>query len=425
MIIDKISHLNLDILYKGLIDKQKDPKLRNAPFGRNFARLLNHMSITIELSEITDTEYFFLKMFCSTVSPRFKKYESEQHKMNIKFLANNYTDMTSVIRDTKNLCSYIEEYEDDYSFYNYLLPTGVHTSSCSVIFRGSQLMNLISLEPAIFFIGGSAGKCKLKSDNNELLLDPNYEFEKDADFSNYLIKTFISKFYKFMQERFMYNDIVSDKINSTFFISNDTYDLKIHSINNPLMVIDWVNDSIEDMTDKFSYFKQSRSELTNVQKYEYEEPFYTLKSTTFDIKLSLPFASIITMIEILPYDRITSMDSLMLLQYKSRDTNFTPNSIITNITNNKINIIGINNLITNLNSYNLEDIKSMELIMGYVPLTLTLSISMYDIDEFIEPFIKNIEDRKKMFRIPYEQEILLNIFNKLKLIVKSVYNKMV
>ena len=63
MVVNSINYLNLDTLYDIALDKRNGDKYKVFKFSRNFSELLNHVVITLQLSDVTMYEYIFLKTF--------------------------------------------------------------------------------------------------------------------------------------------------------------------------------------------------------------------------------------------------------------------------------------------------------------------------------------------------------------------------
>lgn len=380
MKVNKLSMLNVDMLYKSVTELQKSDKFKEVKFGRNFIQLLNHVSFIFELEDVSRFDYLFLKMYTNDAVI----INDNNQIVDNEYLENNFPEIYK--SGLSPLISYNNKIsEDTNNFYTrYFLPTGCITEKVVVTLSGSHAANIVTLEPSTFFILASSGKCKLNSDDDSSKeLNENYNLYEDDDFINYVIKEFINGFYKFVIEKATYNDMSSDSFNyNNFFTLVNKSNVVMNSIKNPLFAADMINDDVKLSLDKFKIYKE-----LNMDKR------FTLQNTKIDFVIKSSFSSFIEMIGILPYEKFISIEALHIPSSLSLDPSnipACPSELIDKYENrHKGRLTNIINDINNTYNNDRMIMKKLEMTQGYVEYRYDLSLKLSDIDDFILPYIDN------------------------------------
>ena len=112
MKVNKLSMLNVDMLYKSIIELQKSDKFKEVKFGRNFIQLLNHVSFIFELEDVSRFDYLFLKMYANYVVI----INDNNQIVDDEYLENNFPEIYQ--SGLSSLISYINKIsEDTNNFY--------------------------------------------------------------------------------------------------------------------------------------------------------------------------------------------------------------------------------------------------------------------------------------------------------------------
>ena len=385
MKIEKISVMNMDMLYDCVIQQMDSDKFKNAAYGRNFSQLLNHITITMNLTDVTSYEYMFLKMYCSRVSPRF--YNDGESRIDHDAIKNLYPE----IYQTALLpaISYVDKVNEENGcdkFTEYFLPTGVITSRAIITLTGTTVANIIELNPTIFFVKARGGECLLPKENetDENKFDPTYNLHEDETFSNYIIATFVNNFYKFIVDKVKYVDVLSDSFNYSLYLNKgDEDDITLHSVINPLIQLDMVDDPIPEIGQKLEQCKKFTTGSDVFDK------SFTLQNTYIELTINTSFAVFLEFFAILPYEKFTSMEALNIPASLSLDDTVIPPSPDEKFTNRHVGrLTTVINEINKKYSSDTSVLKKLELTTGYVPYHFMITISLADIDTYFLSYLE-------------------------------------
>ena len=94
MEIKEVQYFRLDIFYEMLYIKSQDERNKEVRFNRNFSSLLNHVSINLTLSNVSEYEYVYLKMYCA------KAVRLNDYSINLNYVKNQYPELDAIGRDT-------------------------------------------------------------------------------------------------------------------------------------------------------------------------------------------------------------------------------------------------------------------------------------------------------------------------------------
>lgn len=413
MKVEKLSIMNLEMLYKCTAEQKESTKWRFAPFGRNFPQLLSHITFTFELSDVSDYEYIFLKMYCTHITPKFNYNDGY---VDLDMVDNKYPEVKTAISSLVTYLTMSSEEIGSERYVKYLLPAGVPSSRCIVTLRGYQLEDFIHSDPHIFFTRASKGKCIMgdKKDEFDIRYNMEYKFYEDEDFTNYVIGTFIDNFYKFMVDRIRYTDILSDATNHEKYLNKgDMNDIYFISFNNPFLQYDFNSPSTELSDQLASYFEATKDSKVFTKD-------YLLKNTFVEITIHTSFAVFLEFFSLLPCEKFTSMESFSIPLSETIDENYIPQcpeELKSKFA--KRHSGRLTNFVEAMNQNFSSDsfvVKRLELTQGYVPYHFIITISLSDIDEFFVPYL----DMEK--KDDYVSEVTESIINKIIKKAQTIYN---
>ena len=312
MEIKNINYLNLDTLYDIVIDKFYDQNFKEVKFGKNFSRLLNHVAITLELDNITQYEYIFLKMFCTNIT-KFENAHIDMDEVN-----NKYPEISDSFSKWTNLLSSMENDNNKFNIFRSMVPMGLIFGNTIVTLSGEQIASIISLEPRDFFIKASKNKCIITNqDPSKNKLDPQYKSNiyNDDDVKNYIISEFINSFYKFLLDKSTSIDLASDSYNFNRFLITTKNNIKLLNLRNPYMMIDFSEDSTDYIINKLKEYKS-----INKQKK------FTIENTYFEISICSDLSVFFELFELLPLNKFNVLESLSIPSSESLKTENIPYS---------------------------------------------------------------------------------------------------
>ena len=285
-----------------------------------------------------------------------------------------------------------------YNLLRRYLPTGLFTCDVSVELSGNQLINMLSLDPAIFFIKASNGKCI--DVNKNLLSTYKNDINDSQDIKNYIIAEFIHGFYKFMKEKATYIDLISDSFNYQSFISKSKKQSPVMlNMRNPYFSIN-LN----------GFGKKELEELSKEYRKNNVDKTFTIYNTTIEIGLTTPFSVFSELFEILPYEKFSSISSLKIPASDSLDSiNIpeTPSELKEKFNSRfKGRLMSIFESISKEYGNNASYIKQLELTQNYIPYSFMITISFKDIDTY---FMDYLESESNDVVVIQTQEILKKI----------------
>ena len=387
MEIKNINFLNIDTLYQIVLDKFYDQNYQNVKFGRNLSQLLNHMAITLELSDVTAYEYLYLKMYSTNITKLYNK------NYNIKYYEKNYSEVYDTIISFLTFLSNIDmdnSITNNEGMDNYLSPSGLILGDCVVALSGSQLASIISLEPRDFFIKASNNKCVIVNDDPmKNKLDPDYNIYEDENIKNFIISEFLTGFYKFLSEKATFIDLASDSFNFGKFLSKSrNSQINILNMRNPYIMCSFNDDKPDVIISNLKKYKE-----LNLDK------DFTIKNTYFEISICSEFGVFFELIENLPYDKFICLESLNIPSLNSCDISYIPEcpDIWKDKYRNRYNG-RMENIVIDINKkYAVSEqnlIKRLELTRNYIPYSYSLLLSLDDINNYLNSYIKENENSK-------------------------------
>lgn len=233
-----IDLLNVDHLYEYLYEIDHDP---NRSQGQNILNLLNHVSVTLYLSDVSIPEFLFLKKIASNVGlfTNIHFHDKGYKKEALKYIEEYYQFMEREILDKKKFTN---------PFYG--LPMGILSGECIVEFSGSQIGYVMNTDFRRFFVTSLENTCL---DEKGKLMKINIF---DSKYYNKIVSSikdiFKNNFYKEYAEVLGNVDTQYEKFDMNKYHKDlsDNNPIKLYSIRSLSGNINLVEDSKELMSKK-------------------------------------------------------------------------------------------------------------------------------------------------------------------------------
>lgn len=287
MEVSSILYKNFDLLYR--VASETDfvgSERAGFRFGCMYRDVLNNVSITLQIKDVTMSEYFFMKLHYSHVT-KLSKFMFNQN-----FSKNKYNN--EINKTVKSLNSLLETFSDhtklDYS--DSILPMGVLTCDVGIIITGNDLLRLISNDMGMLF--------KSVTDGNAV--------EKVDEYGNYTLKQdyYLTDDYKEKLDTFIINKFTNDLYNSILtvvsrsdhgselFLANTIQRstkqerIGLTEISNPYFTLNIIDDA-KNITSQLSEYKQLNKGMD-----------FTLNNTMFKFTMVTPVRVMIELLDIIP-----------------------------------------------------------------------------------------------------------------------------
>jgi len=392
MEVKNINFLNLDTLYQIVVEKFYDKNYNQVKFGRNLSQLLNHIVISFELSDVSEYEYIYLKMYSTHITPLVNRH------FDVNYVEKNYPEVSNSIIKWMTLLSTIDMEKDPsishFDRDSYLTPSGIIIGDCVVALSGAQLATIISLEPRDFFIKATNNKCVIvNEDPSKNKLDPEYKDKiyDDQSVDNYIIAEFINGFYKFLIEKATFIDLASDSFNIGKFLSlEDKLMVKLMTMRNPYLMCDFIEDDVKDTLNNLNLYKSHNFSKS-----------FTQKNTYFEIRVRSSFGTFFELMNLLPYEKFICIENLNIPAVESMDIINIPECPkewkfkYENRYNGRLK-----DMVTEIsNKYNGIDnsaIKKLALTENYIPYSYSLLLSLEDVDIYLQKYIVENTNNSKI-----------------------------
>ena len=383
MEVKSINFLNLDTLYDIVLEKYYDINLRNEHYGRNLQQLLSHIEIILNLGEVSQYEYIFLKMYCNNIT------KLENREFNLENIEKNYEKINNNIIRLLTFLSSIGENDKTVDYDSYLSPSGIITGNCSVSLTGTNLVNIFTIDPLSFFITASENDCIIQSENpNDNKPDPEYKNKiyTDERIKNYIISEFLHGFYKFMNSRITYVDLVCDTFNIKNFLTlSNVNDMRVINLRNPYVICDFTEDNTNDILEHLKIYKTLN-----------ETSDFTIKNTEFEICVNSYFGVFFEFMNILPYNKFITFDSFNDTSNQSLIGMNIPEcpDELKELFNLRYNT-RLKDLNLDINkNYSSDGLKRALLTENYITFKFIIKLSLEDIDRYLNEYYTENKDSK-------------------------------
>lgn len=396
MTIERIHCVNIDKLYEVISAGKRSNEFRHDA-GNNLNHILNHVQVTLDISDINILEAFVLKLFTNTDS--------------FVTMANLFDTSYRVGTDEKNIDAInelnilVNSIDKDRNYNNtmYFYPVGCYSKNISLNLTGNQLFTIFGNMPDIFF-------------------KTIFEFKEDSDFTenipdmkkleNDMVSDFIINFYKFYNSYINNIDILVDSYIHTKYLSkvkNTDENVRLTDVFTPYGHIDFTDSIASEYIDDIKHAANVMymydtggmdNQYKNVQMYlsfncnfcTFLEMFLALPNRLFldfqDIKTLLPTDTSL----LLPAD---------LNEYRIR------------LSNKINNIVSLRNELKNSKSP-FDIYNSIMLNSSY---SFTMKISLDEITSIIYKYQKSIESIKNS----YLKNNILNLLKSVSTYSKQIY----
>lgn len=249
MIIQRVLLSNIDELYEAIAIGKHNPEYGHKP-GSNINNLLQRVSITFDIDDITIFELFILKRFtnASVIIPQASFYDNEA-------LGERYTD---VIDNMIKLSDIINHDSDiKFNINQYFLTTGCLSKNVTVSLTGTNLFSIFGTMPDLFFMQA-------------------FDFQVDSDFTpkindykvleETIINKFVNNFYSYLQSTVNNIDMVTDSyINSNYysFIDDSETNVSISDVNTPYGSLHLFGDKSKDANETIPKMKELFTDIVD------------------------------------------------------------------------------------------------------------------------------------------------------------------
>jgi hypothetical protein len=367
MKVKKVNLLNIDDLYEAVLRKQYDNDHKFKHFAMNYPQLLSHMSISIELDEISIIEYIFMKNYVRNTSPFVKNTE-----VNFTYLENNYGNiMKSSVEPFYGLVKTLSDAFPNKTT-NMMEPLGFVLGSTTVTLSGEAITLITGLDPTIFFL-----QYKKTLNISEELSQENLLHEEmkdmlaDESFINFIISNFFNNFYKFMLDKIMYIDPASDAFNYSLYLNKFKAEPTLLSVRSHDFLINFWESDTESIMEELDNFKKNHINDNQLK---------VLESVTLEFGMNTDLLSFFELYNVLPLDRFTSIESFISVN-KSSETLYVTPPAYAHQQYGKRCISRMNFLKDDIKKYysdTKEILKKFSLTFGYSKIRYTIQISLLD-----------------------------------------------
>lgn len=370
MKINSVSYCNIDKVYKASIAGKTNQNFKKS-VGANFYQLLNHASITFDISEVSVLEAFMMKQFCNGNTIQMETISDIDFINKDKFPASHKS--ASTLLTTLDAIDADDDIETKPGMC--LLPTECIRKQMLVTLKGNSLGIILSSMPDSFFINAF----KLKS-VDEI---PSVMPEINEGFENQVISTFMESFYKFMADRLTRVDLITDAtINEEYYkYMDNTLSVTLSHVNTPYGIMNFLGDDADNLPSQIPSCKKT---FQNVSRLNHDELF---KSTHLFYEVSCTFYTFLEMYLALPFNFFVDYQDLKIL---TKSKLIIPDGLSkynVRINNRVSELIDELNMICTKEEYKLEKYNH---ILLNTKITFTMDVSFFDITNTLCYFEKDI-----------------------------------
>lgn len=381
MKINNVIERNLDLIYKTIKDGKSNKEFA-IKLGNNMTKLFSHSFITLDISDITLLETFYLKLFSSDNIIFLDTYLNSD---NIDIMSNSINSLMILSESMNN------DTDIKIKPSNSLLPIGCINNHLLVTFTCNTLCNIIGVLPDIFFD-------ELEKENISL--------------SDFIIKKFMTNFYNYMSKKITNIDILSDSIieSKYYKYTEDDLSVSLTEVHTPYGMMSFFGDRSSDLNNEINECKRlfsCNNNDINLLPYIKTDLYFVITCsfyTFLNIFTKLPSSSFIDWKD---FKILMSPDNKLLLNISSLPNNLDKYKIRIN---SKIDEFIKNR--NNLSSDKEYNLLKYNFILGSSMTKFTLKLSLNDISNKIN-ILNNIINKEKIDNyLDYESNyIYTNIEN--------------
>lgn len=240
MIINKIKTCGLKNLYEGYRDSFQENR---KAFGSKLYNFMDHVMITLDISDLTTTEIFYLKSFASEVVILNKEYKN--------FITSDNPEIKQEIENLLNLHDKIlkdDDIDKDKAFVDNMLPIGCEQYRVLAIFKGANVSFITgNITPDIF----------IDKNTNKL-----YEsYPKSSELEEIVSEIFYREFYKYIANKSTELDLVTDYIiNKKFYKYADSL-CSLAYVHTPLGEITFFGNNSNNLERQINSIKKAQNSI--------------------------------------------------------------------------------------------------------------------------------------------------------------------
>lgn len=423
MIFQSVKCNNIDMIRDIITEGLEDSKF----LGPNMSSLFNHCSITIQISEITLLEAYYMKLFVS-------QFIETGTFINTDGLNKICPNSEETINAAINIFNVMNN-DDDIKIKpnTYFLPLIAIQKSAIVVLSGSNLCNIFSAIPDTFFneVNG-----RIETGRNLKINEPD-KYEEwanqngvkdlsddkifDKILENCIIEKFIYNFYKNLSPKIMQIDLLTDaSINNIYYkrLFNDSL-IKVHidEVVNPYGSLDLLNNSNKEI------MKDNLIQMHNVLDFNDSNTIFDTTYLTFSIACS--FYTFLELFLHLPSNYFIDHQDFKTLMME--DTCLCINSIglydkyKLRINTKLTDLVKLRNLVI-INNKNENNISRYNYILANSYYKFSIKLSLSDIANTISTFNSMIDNTQIYGNNTLLYNEIKYIINKINKYSKSVFN---
>lgn len=382
MKIDKITYLNISTLYDTLVGCDSTPSLRGFIFGNKYINILNNISIKLKISDVTLTEYMFMKLEYSSVNI-ISDFSTDS-----EFVDNCYPEIKDRLVQFTNLLNDAREHTN-IDYFKGFAPLGSMTATVAVTLSGPDLARLFGVELSQFFVDVLGKECRIDEGNNHFHMD-KIDVHTRESLDTGIIDKFRADFYKSMYETCIKHDEMSEKFLNQIVFNNGSQ-VSLAYISNPEFTIDLINNPSE-----------CNDTLFNYKKLKYDESF-SFHNTELTFVMNTPLIVFYELISVLPKESLLYYDLTNLITPKTADDygNGLPDcpSELKDSFYNRFNgrLRSVINGIAEKYSDDANIIKRIMLSKGFDTVTYEIKLSLFEIEYYLKSGLLTLDDSTREF----------------------------
>lgn len=390
MKINNVIERNLNLIYNS-IKEGKTNKEFPIKLGNNMTKLFSRAFITLEISDITILETFYLKLFSNDNIIILDTYRN----------SNNINVLSDSINSLETLSNAITN-DNDIKIKpdNSLLPVGCINQHLLVTFTGHTLCNIIGVIPELFFD----------------------ELDKGNDsISDIIIKQFMTNFYKYMSKNITNIDILTDSIIDTNYYKyiNNELSVSLSEVKTPYGLISFFGKKSSNISTEVDECKKLFNK-NNLLLFDNQIPYL---NTELYFEITCSFYTFLVLFTILPSSSFIDWEDFKILMSSNNKLFLNPTSIPNNLDKYKLRLnskvlefIDRRNSISNNKEYNL---LKYNLILNSSMFKFTLKLSLNDISNKINVLNSNYLNNNISNYLNTE---LYYIYNNIMNLSKKIYS---
>ncbi len=375
MKINEINYCNIDKVLK-VISSGKNNQNYKKQNSESITNILNHVSISMDIDEISIIEAFMLKQF---TGDRLFAFETNVDDVLVnKEKYPEYKEIVKTIFDVTSTMNNDEDIENKPTAV--LFPSVCLTKHVLVTFTGETLYNIFSSVPDLFF-DEMFSKLHIEDERQSY---PT-ELPSKNILDNAVIEWFYKHFYKFMNTKLASINLFTDvTVKEEYYDVNDNNGVFISHVNTPYGIINFVNSD----GDQIQHEVLNASRIFTLDESIIEESF---KNTIIYFEVKSTFYTFLEMFMKLPTRFFSDYEDIKIL-LKDNEVIIPDGYDQYTVRLNTI----IEKLIVFRDNFVKENDRSIEkfnYILLNTPIKFTLQLSLDDIRSILYNYEKEVNEK--------------------------------